>query len=385
MLRGGTSWVSDELTQAALLFSGGLSDVSLRFAQRPRDTFSYDFLVQVTSSHQVDGQSTSGVGGVHSQRYVFGATNEGSRAAGSGLSIGTNGISVYEHGNNYMPALAVFQGSLATDRWHHVAISYEDKRPRIFLNGVLVRTGARSPRTAVYAPITLGAGAYGSFSGKVAELSFSCSSVTAVEAASRCSALLGSDACGTSTVTCSCAPGWTGPTCEENIDECASLPCKHGGTCVDGVNSFSCSCFYGWGGPTCEVFMLGETCEAIAADDCGACVSAGCVMCMEEETTLLYENDFETKQSGSRYGSSCYPSLDFTPINNHYGGQGELGVTFSQANSVETVKLHWRDGVYSYVADPTKDPGTAHASNICPCSVRWVACKCCCAWHAFFV
>ena len=30
-----------------------------------------------------------------------------------------------------------------------------------------------------------------------------------------------------------------------DIDECASSPCKNGGTCVDAVNSFTCQC------PTC--------------------------------------------------------------------------------------------------------------------------------------
>ena len=27
-----------------------------------------------------------------------------------------------------------------------------------------------------------------------------------------------------------------------DIDECASSPCKNGGTCIDGLNSFTCEC-----------------------------------------------------------------------------------------------------------------------------------------------
>jgi len=30
--------------------------------------------------------------------------------------------------------------------------------------------------------------------------------------------------------------------CEENIDDCASQPCKNGATCIDEVNGFSCAC-----------------------------------------------------------------------------------------------------------------------------------------------
>lgn len=34
----------------------------------------------------------------------------------------------------------------------------------------------------------------------------------------------------------------SGATCKINIDDCATNPCRNGGTCVDGVNSFTCTC-----------------------------------------------------------------------------------------------------------------------------------------------
>ncbi|XP_020812019.1 protein serrate [Drosophila serrata] len=52
--------------------------------------------------------------------------------------------------------------------------------------------------------------------------------------------------------TCGCAAGWTGPTCEINIDECAGGPCEHGGTCVDLIGGFRCECPPEWRGGVCE-------------------------------------------------------------------------------------------------------------------------------------
>ena len=47
-----------------------------------------------------------------------------------------------------------------------------------------------------------------------------------------------------------------------DINECASSPCKNGGTCVDGINSYTCNCDVGYEGDNCEtgiffIFMLG--------------------------------------------------------------------------------------------------------------------------------
>ncbi|XP_053290983.1 protein jagged-2 isoform X1 [Pleuronectes platessa] len=52
---------------------------------------------------------------------------------------------------------------------------------------------------------------------------------------------------------CSCEPGFTGTYCHENINDCASSPCKNGGTCIDGINSFQCFCPSGWEGRLCDV------------------------------------------------------------------------------------------------------------------------------------
>uniref|UniRef100_A0A4W6C9D4 EGF-like domain-containing protein n=1 Tax=Lates calcarifer TaxID=8187 RepID=A0A4W6C9D4_LATCA len=68
---------------------------------------------------------------------------------------------------------------------------------------------------------------------------------------------------------CECPQGFAGTTCETrkcrqkivlqhvfshfNINDCASSPCKNGGTCIDGINSFQCFCPDGWEGSLCDV------------------------------------------------------------------------------------------------------------------------------------
>ena len=41
-----------------------------------------------------------------------------------------------------------------------------------------------------------------------------------------------------------------------DIDECASSPCRNGGTCTDEVNGYSCACTAAWTGPACNTGAL---------------------------------------------------------------------------------------------------------------------------------
>lgn len=42
--------------------------------------------------------------------------------------------------------------------------------------------------------------------------------------------------------TCLCPPGFAGPLCEINIDDCVDHECQNGALCVDGINSYRCVC-----------------------------------------------------------------------------------------------------------------------------------------------
>ncbi len=154
--------------RAALHFDG-LNDV-LRWSQPPgTNDFTLISVVRASGGHEIDPESTAGVGGVSGQHWLFGATHGGDLDGGAGVSLGTNGVSVYEHGSGYLPALAVTSGTVGSG-WVVVSVTYENRRPQIALQGVAVRTGLTSPRRQVWAPTDLGAGAYGALEGEVAEV-----------------------------------------------------------------------------------------------------------------------------------------------------------------------------------------------------------------------
>nr|XP_057928916.1 neurocan core protein isoform X2 [Doryrhamphus excisus] len=51
---------------------------------------------------------------------------------------------------------------------------------------------------------------------------------------------------------CYCPQGFSGESCEIDIDDCHSNPCQNGGTCIDEINSFVCLCLPSYSGATCE-------------------------------------------------------------------------------------------------------------------------------------
>lgn len=91
-----------------------------------------------------------------------------------------------------------------------------------------------------------------------------------------------------------------GENCETNIDECVTVVCEHGGTCVDGIFDFTCDCPEGrlhWFLfslsfcllPNCVVFLYsgfrGPFCEyEIDACSDGPCINGACVNLIDNYT-----------------------------------------------------------------------------------------------------
>ena len=70
-----------------------------------------------------------------------------------------------------MPSLLVYQAPILG--WTHVAVVYQNKQPTLYINGVSVRTGQTSSRSAVYPSSELGGdrSGYGYYAGLLDEVS----------------------------------------------------------------------------------------------------------------------------------------------------------------------------------------------------------------------
>lgn len=157
-------------TFSSNIFTFNGSNQGVDFAINPgvslANNFTWEMWCKPTTTRSVTSQSTSGVAGASGQRYLIGATNAGASDGGAGVSIGTNGVTVVEHGNSYLPTTLVSATTISNTVMSHIVIVYTSKQPRFYLNGVLTATGLTSPRTNVYGhTATLGYGAYGYFAG----------------------------------------------------------------------------------------------------------------------------------------------------------------------------------------------------------------------------
>lgn len=134
----------------------------------PVNTFSVEAWVKPTQTITVNGQSSTGTAGTAGQRYLFDPTHQ-TFLAGMGLSVGTNGISVYEHGDAYLPPVVSWSGTVTN--WSHVVVTYTNRLARLYVNGVLVGTGVQSTRLMVFSPTLVGGNvSYGSYVGEADEL-----------------------------------------------------------------------------------------------------------------------------------------------------------------------------------------------------------------------
>lgn len=71
--------------------------------------------------------------------------------------------------------------------------------------------------------------------------------------------------------TCTCAPGYTGATCDTLIDNCAAMPCQNGGTCTSELGGYTCACPTGYTGTNCETLI--DNCASDPCQNGGTCTN----------------------------------------------------------------------------------------------------------------
>jgi hypothetical protein len=169
-LQNGTTYSVGKVGQA-FNFDGLTNKVSVGSKYGAlTNNFTIQFWANPLASRVATTEAASGVTGTTSQRYViyptYGDTAYGAGHAGAGISVGTNGISVFEHSANYLPSILVWNATVTG--WTHVAVVYTSRQPRLYVNGALVRTGLTS--TYIVHPSADMSGPYGYFSGGVDEV-----------------------------------------------------------------------------------------------------------------------------------------------------------------------------------------------------------------------
>ncbi|WP_249597711.1 glycosyltransferase [Peribacillus frigoritolerans] len=117
-----------------------------------KNTFTIEFWAKPEIPHGLKKESSSGISTINNERFVivpvFGAYGDGDGSrAGVGISVGTNGVSIYEHTINHLPATLVYDAPIYG--WTHIAVVYANKKPTLYINGKFTKTGKVSRKKTV--------------------------------------------------------------------------------------------------------------------------------------------------------------------------------------------------------------------------------------------
>lgn len=115
------------------------------------NNFTMEAWIYPTAPHEIDREPGEQYSGMQGQHYVIYPTHGaawGEGHAGAGFSAGTNGVSIYEHAGNYIPTVLTYEAPISG--WTHVAVVYHDGAPDLYINGKLVKSGAKSPMKYIH-------------------------------------------------------------------------------------------------------------------------------------------------------------------------------------------------------------------------------------------
>jgi hypothetical protein len=125
----------------AFSFSGGPGEHVSTPVPALTNTFTLALWASPTASRTTTSPGPARYLGVSGQRYAVFPTHGGltGKRAGCGLSVGINGIGVFEHTHDNCPA--VLSHDIPIKGWIHVAVVYRGGTPTLFADGKAVQVG----------------------------------------------------------------------------------------------------------------------------------------------------------------------------------------------------------------------------------------------------
>ncbi|WP_284982362.1 LamG-like jellyroll fold domain-containing protein [Arthrobacter sp. efr-133-TYG-118] len=175
-LNGNVAW-TDGLFGPAAQFNkpNAAIDFDVTVQGAPPDisqNFTISFWAFPTAPIVINAPGGNITAGLTGQCYAYGplqASGYGTDHVGAGVSVGTNGVSVYEHGDKYLAPVVSY--SLDISDWTHIAVVYRNRTPWLYINGRNVATGNPSPKTVHALPQSLGnAYGYGQYLGMLQQV-----------------------------------------------------------------------------------------------------------------------------------------------------------------------------------------------------------------------
>ncbi|MCE2929485.1 MAG: DUF2341 domain-containing protein, partial [Candidatus Caenarcaniphilales bacterium] len=152
---------SDDYTNSIYQFNGSTISVF--------SNFNLSMWAKPNATRPTTAEANSGTTGTSGQRYAITASHgQNSNTGGTGISIGTSGISVFHHKAGYMPSPLVYDTTISG--WNHVSINTIANANVLYVNSNLVRTGLTTTLRQFPGAGIAGPPGYGYYSGEIDEI-----------------------------------------------------------------------------------------------------------------------------------------------------------------------------------------------------------------------